>query len=357
MNRRHFLQSSLVLAGAGLIVGNTESNALLTQNAHASTANQQQPNQRRFIDNAGELPQKHLTCYPDIEDGRHQLHQLWVLQDNSLLLSYRAHPSQKYPFFSPMAGPLTGLPLVTETGRPWPHHRGVFFGLDRVNGGNYWQDILPRGQIISQGPSFAKEDGLFKLSETEVNIVDRCLWRQGDADPIIEDHRKFLIKVLDDSRYVLDADITVKALADITVQQTNHGLFGVRSAPDLAPTGGGIMENSDGDRGMEATLGKPARWMALYGKRAKLREETVEGIAVFCPSKPPHPAFRDCPWFTRDYGNISPTPMNWLLARGDSPFRLESGEELKLRYRVVAFGGTPKDADLDGLWNEFDAKS
>jgi hypothetical protein len=27
---------------------------------------------------------------------------------------------------------------------------------------------------------------------------------------------------------------------------------------------------------------------------------------------------------------------------------------LKLRYRVVAFGGTPRDADLDGLWEEFD---
>jgi len=36
---------------------------------------------------------------------------------------------------------------------------------------------------------------------------------------------------------------------------------------------------------------------------------------------------------------------------------LSNGEELKLRYRVVAFAGTPKDADLDGLWEEFDAQS
>jgi len=340
MNRRHFLQTSLLLAGAGWA---------------ASNANAQEgrprPNQRMFIDNGGEGPQKHLTCYPDIEDGRHQLHQLWILQDNALLMSYRAHPSQKYPFFSPMAGPISGLPLVTETGRPWPHHRGVFFGLDRVNGGNYWQDILPRGQIISQGPSFAKEDGLFKMSETEVKIVDRCLWRQGTNDPIIEDERQFTIKVVDDSRYLLDADIVVKALTDITVQQTNHGLFGVRSSHDLSPVGGGVLESSEGLRGMDATLGKPARWMALYGRRAKLREEIVEGIAVFCPSKAPHPRFENCPWFTRDYGNISPTPMNWL---GSDPFVLPRGEELRLRYRVVAFGGTPREAGLDALWEEFD---
>jgi len=309
---------------------------------------------RSFISNGGEGPQKHLTCYPDTEESRHQLYQLWVSQDNHTLLSYRAHQTQKYPFFSPMAGPLTGLPLTTETGRPWPHHRGVFFGLDNVNGGNYWQGTLPTGQIVSQGPSFVKEGGQYTITATTAEIVDRCLWRQGTNDPIIEDQRRFVIKVLDERQYILDVDIVMKALTDITVTQTNHGLFGVRCAPDLVPTGGGTLESSEGTSGEKDTLGKPARWMAFYGKRAKLKEEVVEGIAVFCPSKAPHPAFRDCPWFTRDYGNISPMPMLWLQERGDNPFRLPKGEELKLRYRVVAFGGTPKDAGLNDLWMEFD---
>jgi hypothetical protein len=345
MNRRHFLQTSLFLAGTGLAMNGLRA--------------QQPQSQNIFITNGGDVnrgegPQKHLTCYPDTQNGNHQLHQLWVSQDNATLMSYRAHQTQKYPFFSPMAGPLSGLPLVTETGRPWPHHRGVFFGLDRVNGGNYWQGPLGDGQIISQGPSFAKEGNQYKVSATTVEIVDRCLWRKGTADPIIEDQRRFVIKVLDDRRYVLDAYFVVKALTEVTVQQTNHGLFGVRCTHDLSPVGGGIMESSEGARGEKDTLGKPARWIAFYGKRAKMKEEVVEGIAVFCPSEVPHPAFRDCPWFTRDYGNISPTPMNWLSARGDDPFKMAKDEELKLRYRVVAFGGTPKDADLDGLWTEFD---
>lgn len=310
--------------------------------------------QRPFIANGGEGPQKHLTCYPDTEDGKHQLYQLWVLQDNFTLLSYRAHQTQKYPFFSPMAGPLTGLPLTTETGRPWPHHRGIFFGLDNVNGGNYWQGTLANGQIISQGPSFAKEGEQYKIAATTAEIVDQCLWKQGTTEPIIEDQRRFVIRILDERRYILDADIIMKALTDIKVGQTNHGLFGVRCAPDLSPTGGGTLESSEGKRGEAATLGEPARWMAFYGKRAKIREEIIEGIAVFCPSQPPHRAFRECPWFTRDYGNISPTPMNWLKQRGDDPFVLSQGEELRLRYRVVAFGGTPSEAGLNDLWTEFD---
>jgi hypothetical protein len=44
--------------------------------------------------------------------------------------------------------------------------------------------------------------------------------------------------------------------------------------------------------------------------------------------------------------------MLWIPK--DKPFLLPKGDELKLRYRVVAFAGTPKEADLDGLWNQFD---
>lgn len=338
MNRRHFLQSSLLLAGT----------SLATVPLYAQES---KPNVRSFIANGGEGPEKHLTCYPDTENGRHQLHQLWVSQDNVPIVSYQAHPSQKYPFFSPMAGPVSGLPLVVETGRPWPHHRGVFFGLDQVNGGNYWQDTLSRGQIVSQGPSFAKEDGQYDLSATTAEIIDRCLWRR-DNNTIIEDNRRFVIKVLDDRRYILDADIVMTALVDVTVKRTNHGLFGVRCAPDLAPTGGGMLESSEGGKLQKGTYGKPARWMAFYGRRTKLKEDIVEGIAVFCPSKSPHPVFDNCPWFTRDYGNCSPTPMDFL--NPEKPFVLPKGEELKLRYRVVAFGGTPAEAKLDDLWNEFD---
>ncbi|GHT16761.1 hypothetical protein FACS1894189_1250 [Planctomycetales bacterium] len=329
------MQASLALTGTGLLAGNLFG-------------------QKQFINNDGEGPQKHLTCYPDTGGGKHQLYQLWIRDaDNTVLTSYRAHPSQKYPYFQPFAGPVSGLSLTSETGRPWPHHRGIFFGLDRVNDGNYWQGDMNRGQIISQGPSFAKgEDDKFKITETSAEIVDHCLWKQPDKEPIIEDHRRFVVKILDEKRYILDAYIDVKALTDITVQQTNHGLFGVRCAPDLAPTGGGHLSSSEGVEGEKETLGKPARWLAFYGKRAKLKEEIVEGIAVFCPSKAPHPTFENCPWFTRDYGNISPTPMLWIPK--DKPFTLPKGDELKLRYRVVGFGGTPKEAGLDDLWTEFD---
>src|SRR5262245_9748034 len=70
--------------------------------------------------------------------------------DNLPLLTYRAQPSLKYPYFCPLNGPVSGLSLVTESALPYPHHRGLWLGCDPVNGGNYWADNgLESGQIRS----------------------------------------------------------------------------------------------------------------------------------------------------------------------------------------------------------------
>ena len=85
-----------------------------------------------------------LTAY---QDGP----QIWIRWANGLATSYRAHPSQKYPYLYPFAGPVSGLSLTAETCVPYPHHRSVFLACDRVNGGNYWQGPIELGQIVSKG--------------------------------------------------------------------------------------------------------------------------------------------------------------------------------------------------------------
>ncbi|MDR2346560.1 MAG: PmoA family protein [Planctomycetaceae bacterium] len=338
MNRRDFLNTTLILASSGIAFDN-----LFAQDKPIS----------QYIGNGGELPQKHLTVYPDTQNGKHQLYQLWIRDsENTILTSYRAHKTQKYPFFYPVAGPQSGLSLTTESGRPWPHHRSVFFGADSVNGGNYWQDILSKGQIISQGPAFAKDEkGKYKISGTRVEIVDNCVWTKPEQPPILEDKRKFVVRLIDKNRYAIDTEIVLKAVTDkVVFKKTNHGLFGIRCSHDISVPGGGKLISSNGDVGEKDTIGKAAKWMAFFGKRRGT--ELVEGIAVFCPSKAPHPKFENCKWFTRDYGNCSPFPMNFF--NKDENITLVKDEELKLQYSVVAFTGSPEEAELDKLWEEFD---
>ena len=70
-----------------------------------------------------------------------------TIQDQ-LFTCYKFADSQKYPYFWPVNGPASGQSITTETSEPYPHHHSLFFGCDRVNGGNYWQESNARGQIV-----------------------------------------------------------------------------------------------------------------------------------------------------------------------------------------------------------------
>ena len=145
---------------------------------------------------------------------------------------------------------------------------------------------------------------------------------------------------------MLDVDITWTAVVDVTIQKTNHALFAIRAASDLTPWGGGRLVSSDGQEGEAATFGKPARWCAFYGQRTKAKGEPVEGIALMDHPESP---WAPCPWFTRDYGFMSPMPFNWI----DTNWRLPAGQSVRIRHRVVAFAGDPREAGLDGLYKQW----
>lgn len=281
----------------------------------------------------GDEPTEHLTAYhPDFADNN-----LWIRKDNQVLTVYRTNPNLKYPYLYPLIGPASRVSVTSESAQPWPHHRSVFLGVDRLNGGNYWQAGRDAGQILSQNLQ------LLRSEKERVEWSDRCLWKKPDSDPVMEDRRRYLIDWRSDDYYILDAFFQFEALTDIEIQKTNHGFFGVRVEQDICPYGGGHLVSSEGAEGEEATFGKPAKWIAFYGKR-RFNPALTEGVAVLCPPKP----FENCPWFTRDYGNCSPMPFNFV----SEGFHYPKGTVIDAVYRTVVFSGTPADVDLNGLWNE-----
>jgi hypothetical protein len=275
-----------------------------------------------------------LTAYHEAElGGKVRGPHLWLRWDNEVLTSYRAHQTQKYPYFFPLNGPVSGQSLTAETALPWPHHRSVYFSCDRVSGANYWQQGLERGQIKSTGPE------IVETTDTSAVIRDACEWAVPGDSPQMSDSRKFTIKVENPRLWTIDAEIEWKAIVDIEVTKTNHALFSVRCAPDISSWGGGTLESSEGNVGEADTFGKPARWCAFYDKRRRAINEVVEGIALFDHPKNP---WNPCPWFTRDYGMISPMPFQWIT----EPWRLPAGQSVNLKYKVVAFAGDPREAEL-----------
>ena len=101
------------------------------------------------------------------------------------------------------------------------------------------------------------------------------------------------------------------------------------------------MINAEGDKGEKDTFGKRSPWIDYYGKRG----DFIEGLAIFQhPSNPGYPS----PWFTRDYGFISPTPMFWPENGVETFFK--KGEILRLKYRVLVHGGSVKEAKIKELY-------
>jgi hypothetical protein len=113
---------------------------------------------------------------------------------------------------------------------------------------------------------------------------------------------------------------------------------------DLSVKNGGNMVNAEGQSGEKETFGKPSSWIDFHGQRGNV----TEGIALMQhPSNPDYPS----PWFTRDYGFMSPTPLYWP-ADGNSTF-IPEGEHITLRYRVLVHGGDALGADIGGEWEKY----
>ena len=257
--------------------------------------------------------------------------------NGNLFTSYIISDFEKYPFFYPVNGP-SKASVTSMRNANYPHHSSLFFGCDRVNEGNYWQEGLERGRIISLRADILESGGDKAVIENE------CIWSRPGADSPIKDKRTITVSTPSKDKIYLDFDISMEMLMDVTILKTNHSLFSGRIDPDLAVTNGGTLVNAEGEKGEKETFGKRSAWMDYNGERMGGKE----GMAIL-----QHPSNKwfPSPWFTRDYGFYSPTPMYW--PENDEKTELKKGEQIILRYRVIVHSGDEKEADIAGEFEKY----
>lgn len=261
-----------------------------------------------------------------------------VTIDNKFFTSYIFSSDEKYPFFFPVNGPSSGGSVTSMRNGEYPHHSSLFFGCDLLNGGNYWQEGLERGRIISVNAEITKQGG------DTVIITDECIWSRPGAISPIKDTRTIIITSPSENIRLIDFNIRLETLTDVTIMKTNHSLFSARMASDLSVKNGGVMINAEGKKGETETFGKNSPWIDYYGKRGA----SVEGLAIMQhPSNPDYPS----PWFTRDYGFMSPTPLYWP-ENGNSNF-IKKGTVINLRYRVLVHSGDCKQAGVAEAFEKY----
>lgn len=260
-----------------------------------------------------------------------------VLVDGKLFTSYRHPRDWKFPYLWPVIGPRGGQSLTIEKGINHPHHRSLYLACDKVNGANYWQEGLDRGQVFSQGP---------KVIETGARVVlaDECLWTCPGQEPPIKDHRWVIISAPNKDLRLIECRYEFEFLIDTHIDPSNHALFSIEVMPELAVTTGcGTIQDASGQFNEAGTFGNKATWCDYSG----VREGVAEGIAILQhPDNPCYP----WPFFTRDYGFMSPTPMNWLPPEGIDH---KAGERVRMRFLVVAHGGETDEVDLNAIFRDW----
>ena len=256
--------------------------------------------------------------------------------------SYIFSDEAKYPYFFPVNGP-SGSSVTSLKNSDYPHHSSLFFGCDRVNGGNFWQEGLERGQIVST------DIKIIESGNDKVLISNECIWKRPDAPSPIKDYRTITISSPAAGVFQIDFSIVMEMLEDVTIAKTNHSLFSGRMDPDLAVINGGTLVNAEGLKGEKDTFGKASPWMDYYGQRG----QKTEGMAILQhPSNPWYPSS----WFTRDYGFFSPTPMYWP-ENENTGTQLRKGKKLTLNYRVIVHAGNTEAANISGFFEQYKSQS
>jgi hypothetical protein len=227
-----------------------------------------------------------------------------------------------------------GKPLTNDH----PHHRSLWFGLQKVNGAVVWEETA--GKTGSQKHrEFVEASG-----GKEAKIVTTNDWLDKDGKKLCEDTRTITCSTDGDNR-IIDFDIAIKASeGDVTFGDDKDGLFALR-VPDsmrVDAAKGGTYVNSRGQRDEAEAWGKPAEWMDYHGP---VDGENL-GIAILN-----HPSSYGFPthWHTRAYGLFAANPFGLQMFDKNNKsgeYTLKNGDTLKFRYRVIFHKGDEKEGRI-----------
>jgi hypothetical protein len=245
---------------------------------------------------------------------------------------YKFAPEQYRPWFYPVTGP-SGRSVTREVSEPYPHHRSLWLGHGNVNGHEIWLEGEGRGRIRHEGFEALRADA------EEAFFKARSVWLAATGEAVMRDERAFRFFVREGKRYI-EADLSFWPVdGPLTLGRTNHAFFAVRVVESISVEGGGRITNAEGGLDEEGTFGQRSAWCDYSGPVTP--EGTWNGIAILDhPQNPWHPS----PWFTRDYGFMSPAPFYW------EEYTIPRGGVLRLRYLVVVHAGDAQEANIAGDW-------
>jgi hypothetical protein len=261
-----------------------------------------------------------------------------------LLWTYRHDPTEAKPCFHPLSS--TDGTLFTDF-RPEDHpwHRGLWFSWKYINGVNYWEENRKTGKAAGETRIVGFDS---RITETDTIHFELDI-EYGPADNnevILTEQRHIVVSPpQEDGAYTIDWSATYKAVgSDVELDRTpppgapngkawgGYAGWSVRMNKDVHA---GVFLNSEGEEGADR---HPARW--------QLFKAPDQGCLLLMD----HPQNLNYPvkWY------IAPKMPYFSPALiHDHPHRLQKGQTLSLRYRLVVAPGKMTLARAEKWWESW----
>lgn len=272
-----------------------------------------------------------------------------------------------------------GFPLKPIEGEPTdhPHHIGLWFNYENVNGLDFWNNsyAIPQGKKQLYG--WIKTDSVTEIkSGTKGVLAYHANWTNQRNEVLLEETTRYEFSGMGHERCI-DRITVLKADTEVTFNDAKDGLLGLRLAHELQiPTTqtkkftddkgnvtevkGGIDKIANGNYiTSEGKVGDSAWstrgvWCKVYGK---MGNDSVSIAIIDHPGNPNYPTF----WHARGYGLFAANPLGEkIFTNGKSVknLKLAKGKSVVFCYRVIVQdgAGTLTTEQLNKLAGEFAKK-
>ena len=249
-----------------------------------------------------------------------------------------------------------GFPLKPKPNDPTdhPHHIGMWFNYENVNGLDFWNNSYAIAQEKKSGYGWVKTDKILETSSGEKgSLVYHANWVNQKQEVLLEEQTKLEFSQVGHKR-IIDRTTKLTANMPVTFNDAKDGLLGFRLAHELEiPTdkdqkftddkgnvtivkGGtdkianGNYITSEGKTGNDAWSTR-GTWCKVFGK---MGNDSVSVVIIDHPENPNYPTF----WHARGYGLFAANPLGekvFTNGKSTKNLKLTKGESVTFRYRVV----------------------
>ena len=229
-----------------------------------------------------------------------------------------------------------------------PHHRGLSFSYDDVNGTKFWGND-PSFKDPKIGRIVATK-AAWKDGQPSGTLLTTMEWRDPTGKVLLVEDRSMTFHS-DPTLRIIDFDIKLTASGQaVTFGDTKEGAFAIRLADALAEKKGtGKMVNASGQSGMANVWGKRSPWVDYSGEV----EGEKLGVAIFDhPSNQRHPTY----WHSRDYGLFALDPFGQKAfdkTAEESHWKIDAGKSVRFQWRVLIHPGDAASAKIADLFQQY----